>query len=67
MWNLMSFLSKGLNFGETMGPNLHVAFSFSKKNLKQYFKTIFMTSVMGSFYIIEHSNIIFSIFGRRGS
>jgi hypothetical protein len=26
-----------------------------------------MTSVMGSFYIIEHSNIIFSIFGRRGS
>lgn len=50
----MSFWSKGLNFGEIMGPHLHVAFSFSKKILEKYFKIIFMTSVMGSFYIIKH-------------
>jgi hypothetical protein len=30
----MSFWSNGLNFGEIMGPNLHVAFAFSKKSFK---------------------------------
>ncbi len=63
MCNCMSFWSNGLNFGEIMGPNLHVAFVFSNKNLNFLKIIIFMTSVMGCFYIVKHSYNIFSIFG----